>query len=576
MSALKQSTLFDHCDASFSLTPDEVLEAIELLAANGNAQDRGAVFTRLEVVNFILDLVGYTESQPLYRQRILEPSFGAGDFLLPIISRLLASWRAHSENQSSVDALRDALCAVELHKETYSATRQTLIDYLIKERFSESSAVMLSDSWLIQGDFLIEDQAKGFDFVVGNPPYVRQELIPDSLLNEYRRRYKTIYDRADLYVPFIERSLRLLNEGGALGFICSDRWTKNRYGGPLRKLIAREFHLAAYIDMVDTDAFHADVTAYPAIIMIDRKKTSGTYVGHCPAIDGPQLTSLAKEIVSGRPAKGSSVRELSGIVQGEEPWLLGASDRLSLIRRIEKRYPTLEEAGCEVGIGVATGADKAFIDNYDSLDVEPDRKLPLVTTKDIRSGEVIWLGQGIVNPFEENGQLADLEKYPRLSRYLEARKHLIARRHCARKSPSKWYRTIDRIRPVLAQKPKLLIPDIKGEANIVYEPGGLYPHHNLYYITSEQWDLRALQAVLLSNVTKLFISSYSTKMRGGCLRFQAQYLRRLHIPRWPQVSDELRAELAQAAKNRNIEACNRAACKLYELNEEERSIMAAM
>ncbi len=56
-----------------------------------------------------------------------------------------------------------------------------------------------------------------FDFVVGNPPYVRQELIPAPLLAEYRRRYQTMYDRADLYIPFIERSLSLLAEDGALG-----------------------------------------------------------------------------------------------------------------------------------------------------------------------------------------------------------------------------------------------------------------------------------------------------------------------------------------------------------------------
>jgi AcrR family transcriptional regulator len=59
--------------------------------------------------------------------------------------------------------------------------------------------------------------------VIGNPPYVRQELIPDVLMAEYRRRFATIYDRADIYVPFIERSLSVLAPGGCLGFICADR-----------------------------------------------------------------------------------------------------------------------------------------------------------------------------------------------------------------------------------------------------------------------------------------------------------------------------------------------------------------
>jgi hypothetical protein len=95
--------------------------------------------------------------------------------------------------------------------------------------------------------------------------------------------------------------------------------------------------------------------------------------------------------------------------------------------------------------------------------------------------------------------------------------------------------------------------------------------HNLYFLTSEEWDLRALQAVMLSAVTRLFVATYSTKMRGGFLRFQAQYLRRLRLPHWHSVSETLRAELIAAATKRDIQACNRAAFKLYGLNHEEKS-----
>jgi hypothetical protein len=186
---------------------------------------------------------------------------------------------------------------------------------------------------------------------------------------------------------------------------------------------------------------------------------------------------------------------------------------------------------------------------------------------------VQWRGQGVINPFADDGRLVDLRQYPRLRHYLEARKEEIAGRHCALKAPANWYRTIDRIFPALAKKPKLLIPDIKGEAHIVFEQGRLYPHHNLYFVTSEEWNLRALQAVLLSDITRLFVSTYSTKMRGGFFRFQAQYLRRIRIPYWRDVSETLRQELIEAATNRNLQACNRAAFRLYRLNREERSAL---
>lgn len=549
-----------------------VAAAIEKLSVSTTSESRGAIFTRVEVVDFILDLAGYTEDQPLHQKRLLEPSFGGGDFLLPAIGRLLTAWRSSQHAGNVVEQLGNAIRAIELHGKTFSFTRAAVIEMLKQEAVEDQSAMALADRWLVQDDFLLTLLDGQFDFVVGNPPYVRQESIPAALLAEYRDRYQTMFDRADIYIPFIERSLSVLAKGGNLGFICADRWMKNRYGGPLRSLVADQFHLKIYVDMVDTPAFHSDVIAYPAITIISREAPGVTRIAHRPAIDRATLTILADALrARNLPQEAGPVRELAQVTNGSEPWLLESSDQMALIRRLEKRFWSLEDAGCKVGIGVATGADKAYIGDFDALDVETDRKLRLVTTNDILSGEVQWRGQGVINPFAERGGLVDLRNYPRLRRYLEARRETISGRHCAQKNPANWYRTIDRITPALASRPKLLIPDIKGQAHVVFEGGELYPHHNLYYVTSGEWELRALQAVLLSAVTRLFIATYSTKMQGGFLRFQAQYLRRIRIPQWADVSTTLRTELAQAAIQRDFQACNRAAFKLYGLSHEERS-----
>ena len=555
-------------------TSRQVQAAVSLLALNNEVDSRGAVFTRREVVDFILDLIGYTEDQPLHEKRLLEPSFGGGDFLLPIIERLLGAWRAAKPNGSALDDLANAVSAVELHHETFHNTYTAVFSLLKRQGIATNAATALTDRWLSQGDFLLTPLDEKFDFVAGNPPYVRQELIPAPLLAEYRSRYQTMYDRADIYIPFIERSLSVLSDGGSLGFICANRWMKNRYGGPLRSFVAERFRLKVYVDMVDTPAFHSNVIAYPAITVISREAPGATRIAHRPAVDRAALANLADLLrAPALPKEAGAVRELAQVTNGSEPWLLESADQMAMIRRLEERFLLLEEVGCKVGIGVATGADKAFIGNFDALDVEPDRKLPLVTTTDIMSGEVAWRGQGVINPFAESGRLVDFDDYPRLRRYLEARREVIAGRHCAQKAPANWYRTIDRITPTLAARPKLLIPDIKGEAHIVFEAGKLYPHHNLYYVTSDDWELRALQAVLLSAVTRLFVATYSTKMRGGFLRFQAQYLRRIRIPRWVDVPEPLRRELAEAAITRDVQACNRAAFKLYGLSHEERSAL---
>jgi hypothetical protein len=546
--------------------------ALELLSTAG-IEERGAVFTRREVVDFILDLVGYTADRPLHEKRLLEPSVGHGDFLLVAVERLLDAWQAH---KPAVPAAKLANCirAVELHRASFDETRAKIIHLLSKRRVAGRVAEQLVQEWLTQGDFLLTPLAGSFDYVVGNPPYVRQELIPDALIAEYRARYRTVFDRADIYIPFIERSLDALAEGGALGFICADRWMKNRYGGPLRQMVAEQFHLKIYVDMYDTPAFHTDVIAYPAITVIVREKPGRTRVARRPSIDKAALDDLAKTLLAGSaPDPKGPVKEMAGITAGAQPWILDSSDQLELVRRLERDFPPIEAAGCKVGIGVATGADDAFIGPFAELDVEDDRKLPLVMTRDILSGTVAWRGLGIVNPFAEGGGLVDLRQYPRLRRYLEARKDQIAKRHVAQKAPANWYRTIDRIYPHLTSRRKLLIPDIKGDAHIVYEDGKLYPHHNLYFITSDEWDLRALQAVLLSGIARLFVTTYSTRMRGGYLRFQAQYLRRIRLPRWADVAPAIKNDLIAAAKKDDVSACNSAVFRLYGMSRQERAAL---
>jgi len=542
--------------------------------AADEAEERGAIFTRCEVVDFILDLAGYTVDQPLHSYRILEPSFGHGDFMIPIVERLMTAYRADQTLLADpVTALSAAVRGVELHENSFRLTRARLLTVLQQYQLTDESASRLLDAWLVHDDFLLTQLPPGFTHAVGNPPYVRQERIPARLLAEYRARYRTLYDRADLYVPFIERCLRSLAPGGVLGFICSDRWMKNKYGGPLRALIARHYHLAAYIDMVDTPAFQSDVIAYPAITIIRREPSGPTRVAKQPRIEREALSALTQAIAVAASPSGADVVEVTGVVNHDEPWILHAFEQLALVRRLEASYPTLEEAGCIVGIGVATGADNVYIGPYATLDVEPERKLPLVTTKDIARGHVEWTGLGVINPFHADGSLVNLAEYPRLARYFARHATAIKKRHCAEKNATGWYRTIDRIDPALTARPKLLIPDIKGDAQIVYEDGKFYPHHNLYFITSEQWDVFALQAVLRSGIARLFVAAYSTKMRGGYLRFQAQYLRRIRLPRWQDVAEETRIALRNAAASGDVIACNAAVCALYQFTPKELAVL---
>jgi len=544
---------------------DRVQKAIDSLASSGGIEARGAVYTKPEVVDFILDLASASYSRDLTNIRFLEPSFGGGDFLVPLLKRILSSWRSkHGESPSASD-IKDSLVAFELHTETFSSTKGLIFNALIEEGFTQADSEYLSNKWLYNDDFLLANTGNEFNVVVGNPPYVRQELIPAPLLREYRLRFQTFYDRADIYIPFIEKSLNSLVLSGVLGFICADRWMKNKYGGPLRKMISESFHFKIYVDMVQTQAFQEDVSAYPAITIITKDAPSLTRIARNPSLSKEALRQVADRLISTENNACLTPIESTVLSSSTSPWLLGGCGQVDLIRQVEADYPLIEDAGCKVGIGVATGADRVFIVDYEKLDIERSRMLKLVRTRDIATGQVKWLGKGIVNPFLDNGKLVELAAYPKLEKYLQRYRDVVLARHCAQKNPQNWYRTIDRITPSLAARPKLLVPDIKGESHIVYEEGEFYPHHNLYYMVSDEWDLRCLQAVLMSSLTRAFVAMYSTRMRGGFLRFQAQYLRRIRIPRWGAVSEAMKAQLLEAAASRDIDACNDAVCSLYNI-----------
>lgn len=523
-------------------------------------ESRGEIFTKTSVVEFILDLTGWRIGGDLLNKRLLEPSCGSGDFVVPAVRRLLADSPA-----ASADDLLPCIRAVEVNQTAFDSLRLRIRAELEAHGFSASDVDSLTGAWLHHADFLTLPFATRFTHVVGNPPYLRIEALPKPLMLRYRALFRTMYDRADLYIAFYEKGLSLLEPEAKLGYICANRWMKNRYGGPLRELIAESFHMDVYVDFTGIDAFHGEVTAYPSVTIIRNGRGERTQIVDKEDVSCEFLPELSGLLLC--QADDPRIKRMSRFKDKRAPWLLSNTARLLVVQELEARFPTLEEAGCKVGIGVATGADKVFIGSDAALDVEAARKLPLLTRKDLKNNRIEWTGQYVLNPFDgDSPALVDPEAFPRFKAYLESHAELVKKRHVAKKNPRAWFKTIDRIYPTLTTTPKLVIPDIQGEPQVAYDPGEYYPHHNLYYLTSATWDLRALQAVLRSNLANAFVATYSLRMRGDCLRFQAQYLRRIRIPQWSDVSEPLREALKSAAESNHQEAIDQTVRELYELD----------
>lgn len=527
-----------------------------------SGEAHGVVLTRRPVVELMLDLAGYTSDRDLTRLALLDPACGTGAFLLSAVERLVDA--ANRQGHTLTD-LTHALCAFDIDAEHVAVTRSAVTALLTARGLAPDDATRLAKAWVHLGDFLLAPLSQCFDVVVGNPPYVRIEQIAPVLQAEYRRRYSTLFDRADLYVAFFERGLRLLSQHGTLCFVCADRWVLNRYGAPLRALIHASFGVRVYLDLHDASPFEEEVIAYPSIIAIGPGPSEAVHVGRLSSASAEACAAVASAWRA-LPVPSPLLAKHHAWFSNDAPWVLSAPNQRACLQDLESRFAPLEADGAtSVGIGVATGCDHAFVVPRDA-DIEADRLVPLVMRADLQNGRIVDAGRCVINPFRDEGGLVDLRDYPRLARHLERHRAAIANRHVARKQPTAWYRTIDRIFPALRVAPKLLIPDIAGANTVVYDAGHYYAHHNLYTVTSSTWDVEVLGALLASRVALFFVWSYAVKMRGGYLRFQAQYLRRIRLPSPTSLAPSLCDALREAFRNRDFQTLDALALEAWQLD----------
>lgn len=520
------------------------------------------VYTKPWTVEVILDLAGYTADKPLARLVALEPSAGDGAFLCGMARRLVESCRRH---RIPLVEAQEALRAYEIDAVAVASASAAIHAELVRLGVDKKTAASLAKAWIREEDFL--EASLGFpvaDFVIGNPPYIRLEEIPAKKADLYRNAYNTMRGRADIYVAFFQAALSQLRPGGVCAYICADRWLLNDYGRGLRTFITNGYSVRYIVETHDVDAFEAEVSAYPAITVISHEKQGSVVVAKAlPGIENAETDYVISHLKAARSNSVLRAARFKEWFKGDEPWPCSSPETLAILKDLERRYPLLEseETGTVVGIGVATGADSAFV-TQKRPDIEEDRILPLAMAFDLKSGKVDWSGHYLVNPWNETG-LIDLDDYPRLARCLEPSRKQLEDRHTAKGRPESFHRTIDRVNLSLLTQRKLYIADIRDRLTPCIDEGTTYPHHNVYWITSRSWDLRVLGALLMSEVGEFFIRCYGVRMRGGYFRFQAQYLRRIRVPRPEAISKSIAARLVRAFDANDVSLASDAALELY-------------
>ena len=493
----------------------------------------GDVYTLPSVVSYMLDMVGYTADRDLSRISILEPSCGVGDFITEIVSRLYESSQRYNF---------DFNAAFERNIFAYDIDNQK-IGICINRLSTRYNLQRDSFKHFISADFLLSNPTP-VDVVVGNPPYIRYEEIPDKALNLYKALFSTFYFRPDIYVFFYEKTLRLLRQNGKHCFICANRWLKNTYGKKLRALISGEFSLDAIIDISHLQPFKETVLAYPNITLISNHESN-------------TLVELHK--AGSIETIGSSTIQRK-VQPTSDDWsnLFTSNDTSDL--------PTIQEQGFHIGIGVATGCDDLYISRELPQFVEHELLIPCINARNLKGNSLNWDGRYLLNPYEADGKLIKLDAYPKAKAYLERKYDKLSSRYIARKMPLNWYATIDKIDRKLTATPKILIPDISGNTYLFIDHGHFYPQHNIYYITGG--DIRSLTllcALLMSSQIRQQLRGLTNRMNGGFDRWQSQYLRKLRIPDISSISASVGDALISKYMNMDFGGIDTIVSQIFEV-----------
>ncbi|MFY9508733.1 MAG: TaqI-like C-terminal specificity domain-containing protein, partial [Candidatus Methanoculleus thermohydrogenotrophicum] len=372
-------------------------------------------------------------------------------------------------------------------------------------------------------------QRGGFDVVVGNPPYVRQETLGHEFKGYAKQHYAVYHGVADLYTYFIEKGVSLLRPGGVFGYIVANKWLRANYGKPLRRWL-KERRIEEIVDFGDLPVFQG-ATTYPCIIRVSSGEPRETFpVTEVASLDFADLSEY--------------VRESSYLVRqddlDDDGWSLVDEQTSDLLKKVRGAgVPLGEYVQGKIYRGVLTGLNKAFV-----IDAETRDRL---IAEDPRSAEVIkpfLAGRDVKRyaPLETDKFLIftrrgiEINDYPAIKEYLKQfKKELMPRpkgwkggKWEGRKPGSyQWYEIQDSIGYYQEfEKPKIIYAEIATRGQFTIDSDSHYSDTTSYIIGS---DSPYLVGILNSTLWTFLFSNISSEIRGGFFRWKRQYMENLPI-----------------------------------------------
>ncbi|MCQ2661628.1 class I SAM-dependent DNA methyltransferase [Helicobacter pylori] len=395
-----------------------------------------------------------------------------------------------------------------------------------------------------EGDFL------GFDCIIGNPPYIRQEHIKD-LKPLLQKQYQDFYNStADIYTYFFALAYHLLKEKGFSAFITSNKYARAKYGAKLREWLLKKTTIVSYMELNALKVFESaavDTSIMNFIKQTPPKESEFKYY---------EPTPNDKDDLKSTPSLLMRQNALS-----TESFIFANATLLDLRDKIESIGTPLKDWGIQINYGIKTGANEAFIIPTEKRDAilnacktkeERERTegliKPILRGKDIKRYSYEWAHLWVINT--HNGYTSalkskippiDIEKYPAIKTHLNSHLDTIATR-CDQGDTPYHLRNCAYLEDF--EKEKIVYGEIVQEPRFYLdngecELGYFYAEATSFILTGEH--LRYLLGMLHS---KLITFAFKTFYAGGGLgesgyRYKKAFIERLPIPKITEKNQEL-------------------------------------
>lgn len=366
-----------------------------------------------------------------------------------------------------------------------------------------------------QKNFIEVFKQGGFDCVIGNPPYVRQETL-SAQKGYYEKEFKVYHGMADLYSYFIEKGINLLNPTGLYGVIVANKWMRANYGEPLRKFIKQQ-GIFEIIDFGDLQVFNS-ATTYPCILIVGknskRKKINLTIA---KSLDFDSLASYTK--------KNATIINKDSL--DDSGWNLATDAEQKLLKKIQTvGIPLGEYVNGKIYYGIKTGLNEAFvIDESTKTElIKADKKSaqvikPFLAGRDIKRYQpaksdnyLIFFPRGYTNKIGKNPKNAWAwlkSEYPSIAIHLEPFKAKAEKRY---DKGEYWWELRACEYYDEFEKPKILYQVFQVKPCFIFDEQGTYCNNAIWIIPQKD---KYLLAILNSKLGWYLISRYCTQIQNG-------------------------------------------------------------